>query len=197
MSTSNSINSRGTSIIALSSDAIGKDPISGHHALTYPKRKFAAGVSLVVCAILVACSTSTDLRRDDSVSVTLTAAQINAGQTGRALLTPVGERTQVTIIVSGVPTELSSRPVHLYAYVYRGFCGNLASDPSYALTEHVLAQSPTSPTFATMRGPLSITNMAPISIDTLNKDGYAILVKTSAADGNREIFCGNIPGSIE
>jgi hypothetical protein len=152
----------------------------------------AAALSLVACAILSACSTS-DLRRDDSVSVTLTAAQINAGQTGRAILTPVGRRTQVTIIVSGVPTELTSRPVHLYTYIYRGFCGNLASDPSYALTEHVLAQSPTSPTLATMRGPLSVTNMVPVSVDSLHEGRYAIVITTSPADGNRAIFCGNIP----
>ena len=38
--------------------------------------------------------------------------------------------------------------------------------PAYALTERVLAESPSG---ATGRGPFSITNVAPVSLDTLKK----------------------------
>ena len=118
----------------------------------------------------------------------LTAARINAGETGRAILVPLGERTQVTIIVSGVPVELASRPVHLYTFVYGGACDNPLAKASYALTERVLAQSATS----TGGGAFTITNVAPVPMDVLRREPYSIRVKTSPADGDREIFCGDI-----
>ena len=104
----------------------------------------------------------------------MTAAPINAGQTGRAVLTPLGDKTQATIIVSGVPPELVARPVHLYTFLYAGSCGNRASKPSYALTERVLAETPASSPVAPVRGPLTVSNVAPISIDALQRDGYAV-----------------------
>jgi hypothetical protein len=152
---------------------------------------FAAALLLVASAVLFACSAA-DSRRDDFVDVTLSAARINAGETGRAMLIPLGDRTQVTLTVSGVPPELTSRPVHLYTFIYGGSCGSLAPQPAYALTERVLAGSPSSATSAPLRGPFTITNVAPVPIAALQKEAYAIRVMTSPADGNREIFCGDI-----
>jgi hypothetical protein len=126
------------------------------------------------------------------VNIAMTAARINAGQTGRAILTPLGGRTQVTIIVSGVPPELVARPAHLYTYLDRGSCGNPASESSYALTERVLAATPGSSAIATGGGPLTVSNVAPISIHVLQNEGYAVRVTTSPADGSRELFCGDI-----
>jgi len=154
--------------------------------------RIIAVLSLLAGGALSGCTAPADARRDDFVSVTLSASRINAGETGRAMLIPLGDRTQVTIIVSGVPPDVSSRPVHLYTFVYKGSCGSLAPQPSYALTDQVLAGSPNSAASAPVRGPFSITNVAPVPIDTLRKDGYAIRVMTSPADGNREIFCGDI-----
>jgi hypothetical protein len=75
--------------------------------------KSVAVILLLAHGILPGCTASPDTRRDDFLSVTLSAARINAGETGRAMLIPLGDRTQVTIIVSGVPPDVSSRPVHL------------------------------------------------------------------------------------
>jgi hypothetical protein len=122
------------------------------------------------------------------VNIVLSAARINAGETGRAILVPLGDRTQVTIIVSGVPVELASRPVHLYTFIHKGTCGSLAEPPTYALNERVLTQSTTS----TVGGPLTITNTAPVAIRVLQSEPHAIRVMTSPADGNREIFCCDI-----
>lgn len=122
----------------------------------------------------------------------MNAAAINAGQTGRAILTPLGDQTQVTIIVSGVPAELVARPVHLYTFLYRGSCSNLAPQASYSLTERVRAETPASSAVATIGRPLTVANVAPIALDELRRESYAIRVTTSPADGNREIFCGDI-----
>jgi hypothetical protein len=148
----------------------------------------AVATLLIASGALSGCTVSPDARRDDSLNIVLTTARINAGETGRAILVPLGERTQVTIIVSGVPVELASRPVHLYTFIYKGTCGNPSEQPSYALTERVLAQSATS----TGGGAFTITNVAPVSVDALLREPYSIRVKTSPADGDREIFCGDI-----
>jgi hypothetical protein len=124
--------------------------------------------------------------------MTLTATRINAGEVGRAVLVPLGDRTQVTLIVSGVPPDLASRPVHLYTFAYRGSCTSPAAQPSYALTERVLTQSPSSTAIVTAGGPLTLSNVMPVSLDVLRKEGYALRVMTSPADGHREIFCGDI-----
>jgi hypothetical protein len=147
----------------------------------------AAVAFFVASGALCGCA-SPDARHDDSLNIVLTAARINAGETGRAILVPLGERTQVTVIVSGVPVELASRPVHLYTFVYNGTCGNSAGQPAYALTGRVLAQSATS----TVGGAFTITNVAPVSMDALRSEAHSIRVKTSPADGDREIFCGDI-----
>jgi hypothetical protein len=148
--------------------------------------------ALLASCVLSACAASPDVRRDDSVDIALSAARINAGETGRAFLVPLGDRTQATIIVSGVPVELASRPVHLYTFIYKGSCSSLSEPPSYALNERVLTQSTTS----TVGGPLNITNVAPVAILVLQREPHAIRIMTSPADGNREIFCGDIPPSV-
>jgi hypothetical protein len=152
-------------------------------------------LSLVIAflgsAMLWACAASPDTRRD-SFGIAMNAAAINAGQTGRAIFTPLGDQTQVTIIVSGVPPELVARPVHLYTFLYRGSCGNLASESSYSLTENVLAQTPASSAVAPIGRPLTVANVAPVALDELRRESYAVRVTTSPADGNREIFCGDI-----
>ena len=144
--------------------------------------------ALLASSLLSGCAASPDIRRDDSVNIALSAARINAGEVGRAILVPLADRTQVTIIVSGVPVELASRPVHLYTFIYTGTCGSLAESPAYALNERVLTQSTTS----TVGGVLTITNVAPVAIQALQREPHAIRVMTSPADGNREIYCGDI-----
>jgi hypothetical protein len=125
----------------------------------------------------------------EAIDVPLTAAPMNAGETGRAALIALGDRTQVTITVSGVPPQLASRPVHLYTYVYASTCGSGGAQPAFALTGRVLADSPSG---ASGRGPFTLTNVAPVSVESLTRGGSSIRVLTSPADGGREIFCGDI-----
>jgi hypothetical protein len=117
---------------------------------------------------------------------------MNAGDVGRATLIALDDRTQVTVIVSGVPAEIASRPVHLYTYLDAGSCGSPRTGAGFALTERVLAQSPSGTSIVPASGPYLITNVAPLSLATLRAGGYAIRIMTSPADGNRELFCGDI-----
>jgi len=139
-------------------------------------------------AALLGCAISIDASCADTVDVLLAAAPINAGATGRAALVALGERTQVTIIVSGTPPQYASRPVHLYTSIDEGTCAAPALRTRYALTTRVLADTSS----GGAAGPLTITNVAPASLDALRRGGYAIRVRTAPADGDRELFCGEI-----
>jgi hypothetical protein len=164
------------------------DPDRKASAATRGPRR-AGGLAALAIAQLCACSALPGSRPADVVSVPLAPSRINVGETGIATLVSLGERTQVTVIVSGVPPQIASRPVHLYTFIDEGRCSD-ASKPAFALTERVLAQSGASPS----AGPFTITNVAPVSVDVLRLGTYAIRVTTAPSDGGRDVFCGEITG---
>jgi len=125
-------------------------------------------------------------------TVVLTAAPYNAGRIGRAYLVPNGDRTVVRIEASGVP-ETVSRPIHLYTFVHEGSCAAHSEKAAFALTDTVLASSVANPAgIGAFGGPITITNVAPISFDALRAKPYAIVVKTSPADGDHDLYCGDV-----
>ena len=65
----------------------------------------------------------------------------------------------------------------------------LKPQASYALTDRVLAGARFG---SSAGGPFTVSNTAPVPIDKLRAGGLAIVVKTSPADGDVEIFCGNV-----
>jgi hypothetical protein len=126
--------------------------------------------------------------------IRLAASRINAGEIGSAILVPQGDRTDVTIEVSGV-AQGATRPVHLYTFIYAGDCAHLAPTPAYALNDRVLADSPAAANRMTAASPpFRVSNSAPASLDTLRRTPHAIQVRTAPADGNMAIFCGEIKG---
>lgn len=147
-------------------------------------------VLATVAAALDGCVGTTDGSARDVVAVPLQPARIVAGEVGQAHLMPQGDGTRVRVEVSGVPMMLSSRPIHLYTFIYEGNCGNLGAQPAYALLDRVLAQSTSGRTSA--GGPFTISNTAPLPLATLRSGTFALVVRTSPADGNRELFCGEI-----
>ena len=152
----------------------------------------AASGSLLLLALLAGCAGEPARSGSRLVQIPLNATTINAGQTGRANLVAVGDRTEVALWVSGVPPLLASRPVHLYAYLFPGTCANPGAEPAYALTEKVLASSPYSTAIAPAGGPFTLTNTAPVPLEALARGPYALRVFTAPADGRREIFCGDV-----
>ena len=93
----------------------------------------------------------------------------------------------MTIWISGVPSDYT-RPVHLYTYIHQGTCGALSAKPAHALLDRVLAQPPG----ARSNGPFEVRNTAPTQLAALRAMPHAILVKGAPADGNEDLFCGNI-----
>ena len=129
---------------------------------------------------------------DGTVSIQLAATLRNAGQIGRAFLIPRGATTDIRVEVSGVPPLVTTRPVHLYTFLYDGACDRLPAKPAHALTDRVLAQSARTAGATPMAGPFTVSNTAAMSLEALRRAGYAIVIRTSPADGDVEIFCGAI-----
>jgi len=141
----------------------------------------------VLAWVLAACATA---QAADTIYVTLLPTTTNKGQVGRAFLLPDGKGTRVQVEVSGVPPMLSTRPVHLYTYLYSGRCDRRSAAPAFALLDRVLAQTPSGAGNA--RGPFTVSNTAPLPFERLTAGPYAIVVQTSPADGSIDLFCGNV-----
>lgn len=128
----------------------------------------------------------------DSIGVRLTATRANTGEIGQVILTPRGDKTDVTVQASGLPDH-STRPVHLYTYIHEGTCDNSSPTPAYALTDRVLAESVNVfPHMANAGPPFKVSNTAPVALATLRSSPHAIKVRSAPADGNVDIFCGDI-----
>ena len=148
----------------------------------------------VSCALAVAIALAGCAGRigDGVVTVPLVATSRNAGEIGRAFLIPRGGQTDVVVEVSGVPPQVTTRPVHLYTFLYDGRCDRLPAKPVHALTARVLAQSRRTAGAAAAGGPFTISNTAPLSLEALRRLRHAIVIRTSPADGDVVLFCGNI-----
>jgi hypothetical protein len=155
-------------------------------------RLYATSIAIGIAAGVVACAERNATNADRILTVPLAATSVNAGEIGRGFVIARGEETAVVVEVSGVPPMLASRPVHLYTFIYSGRCGSLVEPPAYALTARVLADSPRGGGVLPMTGPFRVSNVAPVPLEALRGGGHAILVRTSPADGGREIFCGNV-----
>jgi hypothetical protein len=149
-------------------------------------------MTTIAAVLVAACAATSTAPSRDFATIVLQATPRNAGQIGRAFLMPEDDGARVQIEVSGVPPQVSTRPVHLYTFIYEGSCGKLSAQPAYALLDRVLAQSPASSGIVPAGGPFTVSNTAPLSLDKLRGGTYAIVVKTSPADGDVEIFCGNV-----
>jgi hypothetical protein len=124
------------------------------------------------------------------LNIPLRSSPFNAGETGWATLVGRGDQTDVTITVSGVPPEVT-RPVHLYTFIHQGACGALSPQPAYSLTGIVLARSASARPGRT-GAPFTVSNTASVPLSTLQSTAHAIIIKSAPADGNRDLFCGDI-----
>ena len=141
---------------------------------------------LIVAGAIHGCSTPPVAGGDDRlISVPLAAAPRNAGQLGQATLAAAGDETAISFFIGGVPAG-TTRPLHLYTFIYAGSCRSLGAWPAYEMNQTV-----TTNPVARRRG-WTLSRRAPVALSALRAGGYAIVVRTSPADGNLEIFCGDI-----
>lgn len=157
-------------------------------------------VPWAVCAALAGCAGAGGERVAQGAApaeilrVPLAATRYGTGRIGNATLVSLDGETTVTLQLSGVP-GYTTRPIHLYTYIHEGRCDAMSERPAYDLTDHVLASPLGRPrAVAAFRGPVTLTNVAPVSLQKLRETPYAINVRSAPADGSQSLFCGNIAG---
>lgn len=152
---------------------------------------------LICCgAIFQSRPVGARVSESDFVSMPLVATKYNAGNVGKATLMPQGDKTVVRVALSGVP-DYTSRPIHIYTYIYDGTCGSRNATPRFALTDRVLADGLIAEPglgpepIGVFTGPVQLAHSIPMDFQAFRATRYAISVRTSPADGNTEIFCGD------
>jgi hypothetical protein len=143
----------------------------------------------LIAVLVVGCAATADSpRAPGTLTFPIGATQRNAGETGSALMGPQGDKTVIRLTISGVPPWVA-RPVQLYTFVYAGSCSEHAVRPVYALNEIVQAQLLGN---GGRNGPYTLEKTVPASIDALRSAPHALVIRTSPADGNVDIYCGDM-----
>jgi len=146
-------------------------------------------IASVIAAVLsYGCAGTTDNRQSDAVSFMLQATPHNAGETGRGFMTAQGDGTLINLTITGVPPWVG-RPIQLFTFVYAGSCAKHDATPAFALNDTVQMNAQNS---IGVSGPFTIAKTVPVPMATLRSDEYAIVLRTSPADGNWDIFCGDM-----
>ena len=120
--------------------------------------------------------------------VTLPAGARNAGETGQAVMAAEGSTTALTLFLSGVPPWVV-RPVQLYTFIYSGSCAEHGATPMFALNDIVQAGLFSN---NALFGPFTVKKSVPLQLNALRTGGYAVVVRASPADGNIDLFCGEL-----
>lgn len=120
------------------------------------------------------------------LTVPLAATPHNAGKIAQATLVDQGDSTGITLIIGGVPSG-TSRPVHLHTFIYPGRCDRLGSEPAYEMNQIVLADR-----ISRAQSGWRLSKRLEVPLEQLRSGSYSLVVRNSPADGNWDLFCGEI-----
>jgi hypothetical protein len=99
------------------------------------------------------------------------AAENGSGESGTATLTPLGERTRVTVDLNGAAA--SQQPAH----IHKGSCEELDATPAYGLSNVRAGTS---------------TSIVDANLSDLRRGSFAINVHESASALGTYVACGEI-----
>lgn len=136
--------------------------------------------ALLAAAIIVGCTNSSS----QTVTVPLNATPRNGGQIANTTLAVQGNETAFSFVVSGVPSG-TLRPLNLYTSINKGSCERPGS-VAYAMNDRINTNR-----ISATRG-WTYSRSAPVALSELLSGGYYLVVRTTPADGNVDIFCGDI-----
>ncbi|WP_419709621.1 hypothetical protein [Pseudomonas sp. NFX224] len=139
--------------------------------------------SLALMASFVSISGCSTAPENQFLDVPMVATHYNTGRLASAILAPKGNETSIWIYVRGVPNN-TAIPAHLYTHLYSGTCGNLSESPAYSMNNTVYEDL--------LEPTIKLSKIAPLPLDSLRTGRYALVVRASPADGNNDLFCGNI-----
>ena len=136
-------------------------------------------LSIIITSI-VGCATSSN----QVVTLTLDATRQNTGQIANVTLSSQDTQTGFTFFIGGVPNG-TTLPLRLYTFINKGSCQH-PGPMAYAMNDRVdtdrMARTRT----------WTYSRTANVMMSELFADEYSIVVRTTPADGNIDIFCGNI-----
>jgi hypothetical protein len=118
------------------------------------------------------------------VRVNLRASNYNEGALGMATFVAMNESCEVEFYIARISRWIE-RPVHIYTYIYPGSCAKLGDKPAYEMNE-------TTTMNRTGDDAWRVTKGLPVALSSLLAISYAIVVRSSPADGNLDLFCGDI-----
>jgi hypothetical protein len=140
------------------------------------------GLSVIALAALLAgCAGAAGDR--EVLTISLKAGPQNATSMGQASLVSRGDDTAITFIIGGVPVGVT-RPLQLYTFIYSGTCAQLSTEPAYSMNNTTQA-NPTDTGW-------TLSKEAPVALNDLLSEPHALVVRTSPADRNIDLFCGDI-----
>ncbi len=116
--------------------------------------------------------------------ITLKASHFNAGAIGSATFVPVAKGCEVVFNVANLQPWLE-RPIRIYTFIYPGSCEKLGKKPAYEMNDTVT-------TDRVGKNAWRVNKKIPASLDGLLAGHYAVVVRSSPSDGNRDLFCGDI-----
>ena len=141
--------------------------------------KYQLALSIIITSIL-GCATSSN----QVVTLTLDATRQNTGQIANVTLSSQDPQTGFTFFIGGVPNG-TTLPLRLYTFINKGSCQQPGA-MAYAMNDRVdtdrMARTRT----------WTYSRTANVMMSALFADEYSIVVRTTPADGNIDIFCGNI-----
>lgn len=155
-----------------------------------------AGAALLAFAAFAQSpdTTKTDrAARKDLTEIKLHAVD-HSSSSGRATIVAVKGSTSVAIEIGRLPDNITV-PIHLKAFIYAGSCANKGATPQFSLTRNELADSESGPgQIGAATGPVRLSGTAPVSLATLRASPFSVSVSSTAADGNKELLCGDYAG---
>ncbi|MCO6056598.1 hypothetical protein NG726_07905 [Pseudomonas sp. MOB-449] len=143
-------------------------------------------LALIIAAfVLCGCASPAGEAKKELLEVRLNATPKNAGRIAQATLVPRGDETSISFVISGVPS-FTTRPVRLYTFIYPGSCVHPGASPAYELNNTVTTERH-------FKGDVwRMSKSAPVPLSTLRSGDYSLVLRTTPADGNYDIFCGDI-----
>ncbi|MNB86328.1 hypothetical protein D3C75_332690 [compost metagenome] len=136
--------------------------------------------ALMVTVMMFGCTHSSS----QTVTIPLLATPRNTGEIANVTLASQGHETAFTFIISGVPSGTLS-PLNLYTSIHKGSCKQ-PGPVAYTMNERINTSR-----ISDTRG-WTYSRSAPVALSELFSAGYSVVVTTTPADGNVDIFCGDI-----
>ncbi|KAB0496547.1 hypothetical protein [Pseudomonas vancouverensis] len=136
--------------------------------------------ALMTAVVILGCTNSSS----QTVTFPLSATPQNLGQIANTTLASQGNQTGFTFVISGVPSG-TLRPLNLYTSIHKGSCKQ-PGPVAYEMNDRINTNR-----ISSTRG-WTYSRSAPVALSALFSGDYYVVVTTTPADGNIDIFCGDL-----